>query len=134
MNFMIFDEFVKSEVSLRNRDLESFLRSKFIEKYLFGKLRVSTFHRLKNQRLRTSPSKVTKNSKFYKIHNIQIIFIIFHKEAQLHPDLISRFSKTRVKKNVKNKKRQSILTFLTAKILRTFLYVLSIFGLLGSKI
>ena len=70
MNFMIFDEFVKSEVSLRNRDLESFLRSKCIEKYLFGKLRVRAFQRLKNQRLATSPSRVMAIWKFYKILKI----------------------------------------------------------------
>ena len=65
---MIFDEFVKSEVSLRNHDLDAFLRSKFNKKYLFGMLRVGTFHRFKNQRLRTSPSKVMAISKFDKIN------------------------------------------------------------------
>ena len=58
-------------MSLRNRDLESFLRSKCIEKYLFGKLRVRAFHRLKNQPLRTSPSKVMAISKILKIHKIK---------------------------------------------------------------
>ena len=70
MKFEIFDGFLKSEVSLRNRDLEAFLRSKCIEKYLFGKLRVRAFHRLKNQRLRTSPSKVTTISNCDETHKM----------------------------------------------------------------
>ena len=36
-----------------------------------GKLRVGTFHRFKNQRLRTSPSKVMAISKIRKFHKIE---------------------------------------------------------------
>ena len=57
MNFMIFDEFVKSEVSLRNRDLESFLMSKFNKKHQIGKLRVPGIQFRRNWRLRMRLSR-----------------------------------------------------------------------------
>ena len=44
--------------------------SKFDDFGTDGKLRLSAFHRFKNQRLRTSPSKVTAILKFTKIHKI----------------------------------------------------------------
>ena len=49
------------------RCLGTFLRSTFNKKQQIGKLRVEAFQRLKNQRLRTSPSKVMAISKFHNI-------------------------------------------------------------------
>ena len=60
----------KSVFSIQNRCLGTFLRSKFNEKYTVGKLRFRAFQRLKNQRLRTSPSKVMAISKFREIIKI----------------------------------------------------------------
>ena len=70
MTFVSFDEFLKSEVSLRNRDLDAFLMSKFNKTYLFGKRRIATLHRLKNRRLTTSPSKIMTISNCDEIHKI----------------------------------------------------------------
>ena len=64
--FEIFTQFPKSRIWIRNRHLGGLLRSKFNKKDTIGKLRVSAFQRLKNQRLRTSPSKVMVISHLYK--------------------------------------------------------------------
>ena len=61
--FDYFSEFPKSRIPIRNRRLSTLLVSKFNKKYQIGKLRLSAFQRLKNQRLRTSPSKVMALSK-----------------------------------------------------------------------
>ena len=81
MNFTIFTKFPKSEVSIPNRLLGTVLRSKFNKKKQIGKLRVSAFQRLKNQRLRTSPSKVMDLSKFYKSIKIHSKFIKIIKKS-----------------------------------------------------
>ena len=49
-----------------------------------GKARVRAFHRLKNQRLRTSPSKVMTISKFDKIHKIYQKILKFTKIHKIH--------------------------------------------------
>ena len=76
-HFVIFTEFPKSRIPIRNRRLGGLLMSKFNKKNTIGKLRFRAFHRLKNQRLRTSPSKVMtlsksdkKSIKFMKNHKI----------------------------------------------------------------
>ena len=74
--FVIFNATPKSRIPIRNRRLGTLLRSKFDKKHQIGKLRLSAFQRLKNQRLRTSPSKVMAISQSYKTF---IKFIRNHK-------------------------------------------------------
>ena len=68
--FLLFMEFPKSGVPIRNRVLDAFLKSNYNKKHQIGKLRVRAFQRLKNQRLTTSPSRVMAIWKFYKILKI----------------------------------------------------------------